>query len=162
MELLDLYDIAGNLTGRTVARGDAFTDGYIKLAVIIIQDTNNDFLLEKASLEKGGYYSFIGGHVKHLEDSLTAILRETEEEIGLLLAREELQFVGQFKHFDRPCLIDLYKLKKDLDLKALVVQPEEVEKVLLASPTFLDVLIANKKFLPSHARLYLEYKNETR
>ena len=162
MELLDLYDINGNLTGKTVVRGTSFTNGYIKLAVIIIQNKNGDYLLEKSSFEKGGYYSFIGGHVKHSEDSLTAILRETNEEVELLLEKDELQFVGQFKHFNRPCLIDLYKLKKDLDLKTLVIQPEEVEKILLVSSTFLDELIASEQFLPFHARVYIEYKNSDR
>lgn len=44
MELLDLYDINGNLTGKTVVRGTSFTNGYIKLAVIIIQNKNGDYL----------------------------------------------------------------------------------------------------------------------
>ena len=55
METRDLYDIHRNLIGKTIKKDDKIPDNaYIMMVVIFIQNNNNDFLIQKRSLDKGG------------------------------------------------------------------------------------------------------------
>ena len=49
------------------------------------------------SVNNGGFYdSSAGGHIDEGEDPLTAILRETKEEIGLEISKEDLRFLTSY------------------------------------------------------------------
>ena len=55
METRDLYDIHRNLISKTIKKNDKIPDNtYIMMVVIFIQNNNNDFLIQKRSLDKGG------------------------------------------------------------------------------------------------------------
>ena len=87
VEILDLYDEQRNLTGETIYRGEKVPDNrYIFITVIFIQNNKGEFLIQKTSKEKGGYYSSTGGHLNTGETTLDCIIREVNEEIGLDLS----------------------------------------------------------------------------
>ncbi len=56
MELLDVYDNYGNVTGRTIVRGDKSAvlneNEHIAVSVIFIENDNGEFLIQKTSQEK--------------------------------------------------------------------------------------------------------------
>lgn len=55
METRDLYDVHRNLIGKAIKKDDKIPDNtYIMMVVIFIQNNNNDFLIQKRSLNKGG------------------------------------------------------------------------------------------------------------
>jgi 8-oxo-dGTP pyrophosphatase MutT (NUDIX family) len=74
MELLDVYDNNGKLTGRKIERGDKKAilneNEHIAVAVIFIENDNGEFLIQKTSKEKGGEFSSTGGHVDSGETPL--------------------------------------------------------------------------------------------
>ena len=87
-EKLDLYDASRTKTGEAIRRGDAVPPGsYYLCASGWIRSGDGRFLLTQRV--EGKSYPLLweptGGHVQAGEDSLTAILREIREELGLNL-----------------------------------------------------------------------------
>ena len=114
---------------------------------------------EKTSEEKGSKYSSTGGHVTHGEDGMTTILRELKEELGLDVKENEVETIALVKHPERPCLINLYLLEKELDPDTLKLQTEEVDSVEWMTKEEILSLIDDGKFLGSHGYLFKKYFN---
>ena len=157
MEILDLYDEDGKPLGKTIQKGEKFDVGNIMLSIIFIENSNNEYLIQHTSIAKGSKYSSTGGHVSSGEDGITTIVREVKEELGLSINAEEITFVGLVKHPDRPCLINLFKLNKDIDVETLVLQKDEVEEVMWMKKDEILNLINNELFLASHGFLFKNY-----
>lgn len=79
MELLDVYDNYGNITGRTIIRGDKTAllneNEHIAVSVIFIENENGEFLIQKTSQEK---FDFI--HDDQVNWYKEQILRLNKEE----------------------------------------------------------------------------------
>ncbi len=158
MELLDIYDDYGNTTGRTIVRGDKSAklekNEHIAVAVIFIENDNNEFLIQKASQEKGGYYSSTGGHICSGETPLSTIKREVEEELGINIDNDPIEEYG-FLNYDMP-LRYLYYINKNIDLNDIKVQKEEVEYVKYMSVPEIEELINTNQMLESHGIMFEE------
>ena len=156
MELLDVYDSNGNVTGRTVVRGDktaVFNENeHIAVAVIFIENDNGEFLIQKTSKEKGGHYSSTGGHVVSGDTPFESIKREVKEELGVNVDNDHIEEYG-FLCYDKP-LRYLYYLKKNIPLEDITVQKEEVDSVSYMSVSKINELIYNNQMLESHAIMF--------
>lgn len=143
MEYLDLYDIEGNLTGESILRTkdkSNVPDGkYVKLVLIFIQNSENKFLFQRTSEVKDHVIATTGGHVQTGQTSKEAIINEVSEELGIDITNENYIYVCSY--FRRKAIIDVYYLKKDLDINKLVLQEEEVESVSWLSIDEIDKLI---------------------
>ena len=115
MELLDIYDNNGNKTGRTIVRGDKNAilndNEHFAVSVIFIENDNKEFLIQKASKEKGKYYSSTGGHVNSKETPKETIIREVKEELGIDINNDEIKEYG-YLLYDKPIRY-LYYIKKN-------------------------------------------------
>lgn len=152
MEKRDLYDINRNLTGETIYKGEPIPQNkYIVVVLSIMQNSKNEFLIQKRSLEKDGLYGSTGGHPKSGESSLEGILTEIREEIGLALNPKELELIYSGREDNSQVFFDIYYLKKDLNISDLTLQKEEVESVEWASIDRIKSLIEDNLFLESHA-----------
>ena len=158
MELLDVYDNNGNVTGRTIIRGDKTAvlneNEHIAVAVIFIENDNGEFLIQKTSEEKGGEYSSTGGHVDSGETPLTTIKREVKEELGYNIDNEKIEEYG-FMLYDMPIRY-LYYLKKNIPLSELTIQKEEVAFVEYMSVSKIKELIESNQMLKSHGIMFNE------
>lgn len=157
MELLDLYDDNGNKIGKTIERNKKFTEGNIMLSIAFIKNKEGKYLIQKTSKEKKSHYSSTGGHVTHDEDGLTTIIRELKEELGLNIDKNDIKLISLEKHPERPCLINLYLLEKDIDIKELKLQKEEVDSVYWMTKEEINSLINQNLFLASHGYLFQKY-----
>lgn len=161
MEIRDLYDDNKKLTNETIKKGEKVPKGRYYLTVVVwIENSNNEFLIQKTSKEKGSYYSTTGGHPKSGETSIQGIVTEIKEELGLSINQKDLVLFKTIKTNDD--FVDLYYLKKDIDIKEIKVQKEEVEKVKWMRQEEIERLIKNRQFLPPHIDFYkdcLEYLN---
>lgn len=145
MEKLDIYDINGNKTGKTINRGDKNfgDDEYIKLAVVYLK-SNNKYLIQKCSQQKGGEYAITGGHTTSGNTSFEQAIIETKEELNLNINPNKLQFLGSHiigKH----AMFDVF-LYEDNSLTNFnfTLQPEEVEAVYwLTKSEFEDLIKQN-------------------
>ena len=84
-EKRDLYDLNGNKTKLTYLKGDKVTTGYYPMVVmIVIQNSEGKFLMQKRVEEKGGDYGVTGGHPKSGETPYEGIITEVQEELGIV------------------------------------------------------------------------------
>ena len=152
MELLDVYDNDGKITGKVVERDtykeNLSKDEHIGVAQIFIENNNGDFLIEESAKTTGFKYLPVSGHITSGETPKEAIIREAKEEIGLDISNEDVKDVGSFI-IDRPVRFIFY-LKKDIDLTTLKLQPEEVESVSYKSATEMMYLIEKGLMHPVH------------
>jgi len=158
MELLDVYDSNGNLTGRKIVRGDKSailsSDEHIAVGVIFIENDKGEFLIQKTSKEKGGEFSSTGGHIDSGETPIESIRREVEEELGIDVSNDNIEEYG-FLLFDMP-LRYLFYLKKNIDIDKVKIQKEEVDYVEYMSISKIEELIKNNTMLKSHSIMFKE------
>ncbi len=159
MEILDLYDDFGNKLNETIIRGEKTPRGKnIMLSVIFIKNSENKYLIQKTSKEKGNYYSSTGGHVIHKENGLDTIKRELEEELGITGVDDEIKYINTFKYSTKNCIFNVYLLElKKLDISKMKLQKEEVEDIKFLSIKEIENIIKDGNFLESHAYIFKNY-----
>lgn len=143
-EIWDIYDRYGNKTERTMKRGIPKEGDYMLCVHMYLLNSDNKFLIQKRSENKEshpGEWDITGGAAISGESSIDAILRETEEEVGIKLNKKDLYYAGRFVKERR--IIEIFFAKKDFKLSDCHVQKEEVDRVELVSYDELisDVLI---------------------
>ena len=147
MEIFDVCDENGRPTGETVERGAAHRDGVLHRTahvwIIREQEGRVQVLLQKRSLSKdsfpGLYDTSSAGHVPAGSEVLPSALRELEEELGLHAEESDLEYAGRFriryeKVFHGGLFRDneiawVYVCRRQVEIAALRLQPEEVEEV---------------------------------
>ena len=164
MELLDVYNNNGEKTGKVVERGIKDSDfnigEHIAVAIIYIENSNGEFLIQKTSIQKGGIYSSTGGHVVHNENPIDTIKREVKEELGIDVSKERIIDLG-YLVFDFPVRFIFY-LKKDIDLKDIKLQKDEVESVSYMNISDLKDIIEKGLMHKAQAKVLervLDYKH---
>lgn len=127
MELVDIYDKDGNLTGVVKDRSEPLLPGEYVMAVgIWILNDQGEIFLTKRSPEKRympNKWENPAGHVQAGEDCETAIIRELMEETGLTVQREQMTFLGGSQSaygFGRD-----YGVRMNFDLSVIRLQPGE-------------------------------------
>lgn len=160
-EYWDLYDADRKPLGRTIKRGDAFADGeYYVCCEIWIQNSRGQLLMTQRHPDKkaGGLWEFTGGGVLAGETTKQAAVRELEEELGVQVDESELSLLEVYQH--RNYFMDIFVVKKDMDLATLVLQPEEVVDTKWVSHEELLQMIEEKKVVWSVGIRYGKYKEE--
>jgi len=146
MEYLDLYDENRNFTGNKILRGSGKPEkgNFINLVIIFIKNDEDKFLIQKTSKEKKGIWATTGGHVKSGQAFNEAIIEEVKEELSLDISKENFELIYTEK-FDF-AFMDVYYLEKNIDIKDIKVQEEEVEFVKWLSVDEIKELIKKDQF----------------
>ncbi|MFR0823291.1 MAG: NUDIX domain-containing protein [Clostridia bacterium] len=156
MEKRDLYDLNRKLTGETIYKGEVVPlDRRILVVIVFIENSKKEFLIQKRSMQKDGKYGSTGGHPKTGETSIQGILTEMKEEIGIEVLPEELIFLNTCEDKEGRVFVDSYYLRKDLEIKDLILQTEEVELVKWCSIAEIEQLYKQGLFLKSH---YIQFQ----
>ncbi len=155
MEKRDLYDKNRNSLGIVINKDDDIPDGcYIMVVMIIMQNSNGEFLLQKISELKGGKWAFTGGHPKSGESSIEGIISEVKEELGIDISSEKIQLMKS-NVFEK-VIGDIYYVNMEFDLEKIVLQKEEVSDVMLASYGEIIDMIKNEEFFKSHGKVFMD------
>lgn len=136
MEKHELVDINGNKTGKILTHVEArdpnnVPEGhYIAVVGVVIINSKNEILLQKRSRLKRANpskWGICGGKVDLNETTLDAGVRETLEEIGIRLDKEDLRFLSmdtnEKTHFT------VYYVRQDVDIEKCKLQEKELEEV---------------------------------
>lgn len=159
MEFLSIYDNNKQKTPKKIQRGVKPKENeHILITIIIIENNDNKYLVQKTSKEKGNNYAFTGGHVTYNETSKDAIIREVKEELGIDISKERIKYVTDIE-LGIP-FMDIYYLKDDIKLKDLTLQEEEVESINYLTKEEIEALIRNNKFRKSHEKAFNKYQKE--
>lgn len=159
MELVDLYDENRIPLGRTAQRFSKREKGTWRLiAHLCIFDSRGRLLLQQRSADKrvwpGKWDVSAAGGVCAGETTRLAAVRELFEELGVSARPEDLRSVCTvtFNHaFD-----DYFILKRDVDLRDLKLQAEEVSAVRWATRQQVLDLIRRDGFVP-YSENFLAY-----
>ena len=136
MEKHELVDKNGNRTGKILTHIEArnldnVPNGYyISVVGVVIINEDNKILLQKRSRFKRvnpNKWGICGGKVDLGETPLDAGVRETLEEIGIFLNKEELKFLSM--DTNEKLHFTVYYVRKNIDINECKLQKEELEKV---------------------------------
>lgn len=136
MEKHELVDEKGNKTGKILTHIEARNPNnvpkgyYISVVgVIIINDENKMLLQKRSRFKRGnpGKWGICGGKVDVGETPLDAGVRETLEEIGIVVNKEELKFLNM--NTNEKAHFTVYYIRKNIDINECKLQEEEVEEV---------------------------------
>lgn len=158
MELWDLYNKRRELTKQTMVRGEPIPKNYYHLVVHVwIHDGNGKYLISQRSKNRQKnplLWECVGGSVLAGEDSITAALRETEEEVGVKLFPTDgkLLFSKLRDVIDGVPFCDivdvwLFKYNGAVELKNATT--DEVEKVRWMTLDEIKELWDNGLFVPT-------------
>ena len=127
-ELRDLYDKYSNKTDKTYRKGDLIPEGYYPMVVmVVIRNSNGEFLMQKRTQNKGGDWGVTGGHPKSGETPIEGIITEVKEELGLDFSNEN--FILYDYGCDGKDCYKMYFVNKDINLNDITIQKEELSEV---------------------------------
>ena len=140
----DLYDINSNKTDLTYYKGDTIPEGYYPMVVmVVIRNSNGEFLMQKRVENKGGDWGVTGGHPKSGETPIEGIVSEVREELGLDFSHEN--FIEYDSGCDGKDCYKMYFVNKDIDLYDITIQEEELSEVKWFSMEDLEHMVETKE-----------------
>lgn len=157
MELWDIYDENRAKKNGTMVRGESIAEGNYHLVIhVCLFNDRGEMLIQKRQPFKSGFSGLwdvtVGGSAVQGDTSRAAAERELSEELGLTidLSNERPHLTVNYDHgFDDFYLIE----KNDVDISALKLQYEEVEKVKWATEEEILSMLDSGEFIPYYAHL---------
>lgn len=132
-ELVDIIDEQGRVL-RQALKSEAHKHGWLHATVIGCMRSGDDWLLVRQTADRqdaGQLVAPVGGHVQSQETELAALLRETEEELGVRNLRHQLvgraRFQRQVLGRDENHLFIVYEITTD-DTIVLGNEAESIER----------------------------------
>lgn len=137
MELWDLYDADGHLTGETMCRGEKTPEGrYHRVVEALFLNSRGEILLQKRALRKKLYPNILwyptGGAVLAGETIEQACIREVQEELGFVPDMENARLLHH--KVEQTFIRDVFLIRQDVPVADMRFQPEEVDDALWLLP----------------------------
>lgn len=168
-ETIDIVTKNGEPTGKTALKSEAHKNGWYHNTIHLWLFTSEGKILLQQRSQKKVIYPLlwdvsVAGHIDAGETFINAVLRETKEEIGLLLEPNNLYHIGTFLHktnygniqdneFHQVFLAELH-----IEFNKLIPQEDEVENLKLVTLKEFDALLKDSKtnnhFVASNSNYY--------
>lgn len=137
MELWDLYDENGCLTGETMRRGEKTPPNrYHRVVEVLFLNSRGEILLQKRALQKKLYPDILwyptGGAVLAGETVEQACRREVEEELGFSPDMEHARLLSH--EVQHGFMRDLFLIRQDMPVENMRFQEGEVDGALWLLP----------------------------
>jgi 8-oxo-dGTP pyrophosphatase MutT (NUDIX family) len=157
MELWDIRERSGRLTGRTVERGQPLATGEYHLVVDIwVINAQGEYLVSRRADDKypdPGLWEPTCGSVVAGEDGKQAALREVREELGIELNPDNGWLFSRFVLPDT--IVDVWLFTQEADINDVILQPGETADARWADAEHINKLAADGLFLPKRRIPYL-------
>ena len=160
MELWDLYDSERKPMNKTHVRGEPFAEGeYYICAEIWVKNSDGQFLITKRHPDKkaGNQWEFVGGGTLAGETTTQSAIRELEEETGIKANESELKLFATYQK--KNYFQDLFLFHKDVDIKDIVLDPQEAIDVKWATSEQIQQMITAQEFVYSVGVRFGLYKD---
>lgn len=157
MEYLQVFDENKNILNEKISREDKFTlkDGkHFMVVIIFIENSEGKFLLQQTSSNRNSCIATTGGHVTYGDDGFKTVIKEVKEELGLNLLSSEFNYVDTYDY--KNGFLEIYYVKKDIDINKLKLQEEEVEEVNWYSIDEIKDLIKDDKLRKGNIKPFEE------
>ncbi len=152
-ELWDIFDINRNKTGRFTERGKPMQNGDCHLIVQVwIMNSKGEFLISRQVTETGdNKWMTTGGCVIAGEDGLSAVLRETKEELSIDLNPINGKL---FKQYSKPhvndegtALFDIWVFCQNVEIENIIFKSDETCDAMWASKDKINQMIIDGIFI---------------
>lgn len=167
MEYFDVLDVDGYKTGNIKLREQVNKDGDWHRGVFVFMiNSKKEILLQKRSATKESnpnrWTVSASGHLSTGDSSYKAAVRETEEELGIKVNTQKLEYLFTVKEQQRPKegfldneFIDIYWLLVDNDIQNFKIQKEEVAEIKWVPYEDFKEMVKNKdKTLVQHDEIH--------
>lgn len=128
MEIWDLYTADRALTGKTMIRGEAVPEGFYHLGVHAwVRNSEGKYIISQRAAWREAcplMWETVAGSVVAGEDTLTGVLREVKEEIGLDFSPEEARLV--YSSVGGGTILDVYLFEYDGEIDLSRATTDEV------------------------------------
>ena len=155
MELWDVLDKHGNKTGKIVERGTELEQGEYRLIIDVwIINKNKEFLISKRLPTKQpepNKWNPVCGSAIAGEDSISAALRETKEELGITLDTKNGRLIKRFTCWLN-AIIDVWLFTQEVDINSIILQEEETDEAMWASGSLIKQIVEKGDFI-SYGRI---------
>jgi len=156
VEYWDVIDEHGNKTGRLHERGKPMEKGEYHLVVQVwIMNNKGEYLISRRTQDIGwwsGLWQTTGGAAVKGDDSLATALKETKEEIGIMLEPKNGRLFKRYsephKNDDGSVFIDVWLFRQDFNIETIVLQPEETCDAIWAGKEKIIQMIDDGLFIP--------------
>ncbi len=167
-EFIDILNEEGEPTGEILLKSKAHANGlWHASAQVWIITPDRKVLLQQRAANKDSYPNLwdisVAGHLSAGDTPLIAALREIEEEIGLQLNKEDLQYLKTIKRqkvpkdgfFDNE-FNHLFLVKNPIEIGRLKLQESEVAAVKLMDIKFFEKSLTENQaeFVPHGEEYY--------
>lgn len=151
-EIVDIYDENKCKTGRTLVRHKEFLKPgeYIVACQAIILNSKRQILISKRSEFKDKFplmWECNGGAVLTGETSLDGVVREIQEELGILLNKEDGIYIKTAKNSFR--FKDIYLFVKDIEIKDIKFTDKEAIEARWVNIEEFSEKLKNGDFVPT-------------
>lgn len=174
-EMIDVLDENGIKTGEILTRKEVHRRGlWHKVVAVAIIDENNQILMQQRSLKKnadpGKWDISAAGHISAGQSSLEAAIRETFEEVGIIVTDTQLQYILTYKDDYKNKIndsiykefFDCYIAKvKEINMNDIILQESEVADAKLATKEQFKSMVESGNMVkrPEFYKALLEYLN---
>ena len=164
MEYLQVFDKEKNMLNEKISREDKFSlkDGkHFMVVIVFIENSECKFLLQKTSSNRDSCIATTGGHVTFGDDGFKTVQKEAKEELGLNLLPSEYNYIDTFDY--KNGFLEIYYVKKEIDINKLKLQEEEVESVNWYSIDEINDLIKENKLRKGNIKPFekiLKYRSK--
>ena len=150
MELVDKFDSKRIPLNKQTERYEKQKGEYNQSVHVWFLNSKNELLLQKRSETKRvypGMWAITGGAVDSGELPIEALYREVNEELGITILPEETELLLSLQRtYD---FVDIYLVRKDIDIKNITMQPEEVSDVKWITINEYQSMEKNNQIPPS-------------
>ena len=152
MEYFDLYNKDGKKINKQVLRGTKLQDDEYHLIVHIwIRNNDNLYLIQQRNKEfdKVPYlWAVTAGSATVGDTSIITALRETLEELGISLVKDNMKFLKRYFTEDNYAnfITDVYLINQDVLLKDLIIDETEVKDCMYSSIKEIEELVSEGMF----------------
>lgn len=150
MEIVDKFNNKRQSLNITRKRYENIKGEYGLACHFWIVNDKGELLIQKRNPHKKvfpGLWSTNGGGVDSGETSLVTVIRECKEELGIDVNENEIEFALSYKRkYD---FLDVYIIRKNIDLNNIIMQKEEVSDVKWITPKALKEMFNGSEVAPN-------------
>lgn len=141
VETFSLNELGGRInTGKLVKRGTSAGEGLYVIGVNNwIINSDGKILVQKRSKFKKNNpskWSSTNGLREPKEESIDTAIRETKEELGIDIKKENMKFITS-RVAGENLIVDIFVTHTDIDITKIKIQEEEVEEIRFVSKSKL-------------------------
>lgn len=161
MEYLQVFDEFKNKLDEKINRElkKILTGNKYFMIVLLFIENDKKFLLQKTSVKRNSEIATTGGHVTYGDDGYITVIKEANEELGIILDKQLLKLVDTITFNN--CYVELYYTNQKVDINEIKIQEEEVDSVDWYSIDEINNLILDNKFRKGNIKPFnkvLEYR----